>query len=210
MEVRRCGVHGLVLGDDNKCVICRRGDVEITPRTSSDWPIVAFVCVTGLMMTGVVGYWLWRQSQPPPVSATALPPPPPPAEPTEEAEVVETAPRPSRTERPVPITTMSPAGVETEELTNDEIEAKKRRVPITMYMTPKCSLCNSARTFLKARGYALREFDVEASATDRVILESVNPSGSVPTFDVDGRVLVGYDAAVLDQAIEAKALKKAR
>ncbi len=208
MEVRRCGVHGLVLGDDNKCVICRRGDVEITARTSSDWPIVAFVGVIGFSAIGAVSYWLWKQGQPAPVAEAPVVQAPPPSAPP--PELVEKAPRLTPTQRSQPTTIVSPVGVEPTELTNEEIEAKKRRVPITMFMTPKCTLCNSARTFLKGRGYLLREFDVEQSATDRVILESVNASGTVPTFDVDGRILVGYDAAVLDQAIEAKALKKSR
>jgi hypothetical protein len=38
----------------------------------------------------------------------------------------------------------------------------------------------------------------------------VNPSGTVPTFDVAGRVLVGYDVNILDDAIEEKALKGRR
>jgi hypothetical protein len=63
---------------------------------------------------------------------------------------------------------------------------------------------------MKARRYTLRELDVEASATDKVLLQSVNPSGTVPTFDVAGRVLVGYDVNILDDAIEEKALKGRR
>ena len=62
---------------------------------------------------------------------------------------------------------------------------------------------------MKARGYQLRELNVESSPTDTVLLKSVNPAGTVPTFDVSGRILVGYDATILDQAI-ANAAKKVR
>lgn len=213
MEGRRCSVHGLVVGDDGKCVICRRGDAEIAPpKTSSDLPIVLFLLASGLGLAGSGWYWITsRRSDAPVVPEVVAVDSPPTSEPTSAPVVVETAARPTTpasTGRPTdaqPLPTAEP-----EELTEEQVEALKRKVPITMFMTPKCSLCATARAYMKARRYTLRELDVEASATDKVLLQSVNPSGTVPTFDVAGRVLVGYDVNILDDAIEEKALKGRR
>jgi hypothetical protein len=49
---------------------------------------------------------------------------------------------------------------------------------------------------------------VGASETDLVLLKSLNPTGSVPTFDIAGQVQVGYDRDALAAAVEAEAKKK--
>jgi glutaredoxin len=77
-----------------------------------------------------------------------------------------------------------------------------------MYARPNCGLCDSARTFLSSRRYKLQELDVEASPTDKVVLHSLNPAGTMPTFVVDGKTIVGYDKRVLDDAIAAAASRK--
>jgi glutaredoxin len=214
MEGRRCSVHGLVVGDDGKCVICRRGDADLAPpKTSSDLPIVLFLLVSAVGLAGSGLYWIANQRSDAPAAPAVLVTPEPAATTVQRPSpvVVETAARPTT---PVstaqPVDEPVPAPPEPEELTDEQVEALKRKVPVTMYMTPKCSLCASARAYMKARRYSLRELDIEASATDKVLLESVNPAGSVPTFDVAGRVLVGYDVNILDRAIEEKALKGRR
>jgi glutaredoxin len=213
MEGRRCGVHGLVVGDDGKCVICRRGDAELAPpKTSSDLPIVLFLLVSAVGLAASGWYWITSRreapaSSPEVVTVDAEPPP----EPTAAPVVVETAARPTTpasTNRPSDAP--PPAPPEPEELTTEQVEALKRKVPITMFVTPKCSLCATARAFMRGRRYAVREVDIEASATDKVLLQSVNPAGTVPTFDVGGRVLVRYDVNVLNDAIAEKALKGRR
>ena len=210
MEVRRCGVHGLVLGDDAKCVICRRGDAVLEPpKTSSDWPIVAALAVIALGLVISFSVWLSKNvsSQQPLKDEIAVPAPPPETAP---APQLEQAARPTtvREEPQQPPAVPSVAEPEPEE-DDAVVEAQKRKVAVTMFMTPKCSLCNSARTFMKARGYQLQELNVEQSPTDAVLLKSVNPAGTVPTFDVAGRILVGYDPTILDQAI-ANAAKNVR
>ncbi len=212
MEVRRCGVHGLVLGDDAKCVICRRGDAVLEPpKTSSDWPIVAVLAVTAVALVISFGVWLSRNvNRREPVKEDVVVAAPPPQ--ASEAAELEQAARPTtvREELPQPQPQPQPS-IPIAEVVDDDtvIEAQKRKVPVTMFMTPKCSLCNSARTFMKARGYRLQELNVEASPTDAVLLKAENPAGTVPTFDVSGRILVGYDPTILDEAI-ANAAKKVR
>lgn len=213
MEGRRCSVHGLVVGDDEKCVICRRGDAEIDPpKTSSDLPIVLFLLVSTMGLAASGWYWMTTRRADAPVAepVEVVQDAAPTVASTSVPVVVETAARPT-----TPVSTTQPdaqpsAPPVADELTEEQVEALKRKVPITMFMTPKCSLCANARAFLKSRRYALRELDVEASATDKVLLQSVNPAGTVPTFDIAGRVLVGYDVNIINDALEQQALKGRR
>ncbi len=209
MEPRRCGVHGLVVNADGRCVICRRGDPETEPaKTSQEWPVVVAIGFAAALLVFSGGYWLTRKlgemnAKPPPVTA-----------------VVETA-EPSATvdeglaKYPQSVSTVPKLGAEATrppspapEITQEELDRRKRTIAVTMYASPKCDLCQSARTFMKARGYKLTELDVEASPTDKVLLQNINPAGTVPTFDVEGKVLVGYDRQVLDRTIEDLAMAK--
>ncbi|NUP07251.1 MAG: hypothetical protein HOW73_14450 [Polyangiaceae bacterium] len=214
MEPRRCGVHGLVLGVDGRCVICRRGDPETAPaKTSSDWPIVAMLAFVGLLLAGSGAYWVGRKltaDQQPAAQQEA----PPPA-PTEEAAP---APPPERQRDPFKGDD-HPAFVETppvevpasaEQLTEEELAKLRKRVVVTMYMRNPCQLCDRARTFLKTRDLTVKELDIDASGTDKVLLESINPAGTVPTFDIDGKVLVGYDTNALVDAIDKAAVARSK
>jgi glutaredoxin len=209
MEARRCAAHGLIVGDDGRCVVCRRGEVEERPATSSDLPVVVFVIVIGAVLTAALGYGLTKRiarvvadrpepaAAPPPPSADVEPPPAGPR----------TRPTGARNDFPSISKTAEPTAPAVE-LTDAELDALKRRVPITLYARPDCSLCDAARIFMRRRGYKVRELDIDASATDKVLLQSINPLGSVPTFDVDGKVLVGYDRNVLEETIEAAARRR--
>lgn len=176
---------------------------------------MAFLAVIAALVVGTGGYWITRRIQefnkvPPVPSETTLPAEAP------AAVVEETAtPNPFANE-PKPWDPKTPVAVEPvaetpDTMTTEQLEALKKKVKVTMFMTAKCSLCTSARLFMKNNGYPMSELDIEASPTDKVLLSSLNPETSVPTFDVEGNVLVGYDPNALNKAIEAAALaKKAR
>lgn len=212
MEPRRCGVHGLVIGADGRCVICRRGEPELAaPKTSGELPIVLGIVFAAVVATGAGAYWLTKKitglANKPPVVAAA---PPRSAEPSEEPvlPVKKAVPFPKT---PDEIATAEPVSTSpAEPPTQEEIEGYKRRVKVTMYMKKACQLCDFARGFLQSRDYSLRELDVEESPTDMALLESVNPQKTVPTFDVDGRTLVGYEVNALNAAIEKAARKRMR
>ncbi|MFO0549188.1 MAG: glutaredoxin domain-containing protein [Polyangiaceae bacterium] len=212
MEARRCGTHGLVVGADGKCVICKRGELDVPPpKTSSELPIVLMLLVIGALLIGGVAYALGRRIQdmqsqrvPPPEAPTAV-----------ESEAVEAPPpknpfegQKTRAELPdEPVVSVTPTATE---LTDEELDKLKRRVPITMFVGNDCGLCQTARLYLKSKNYNVRELNIDASETDKVLLQSVNAAGTVPTFDVDGRILVGYEKSALESALEDMATKKRR
>lgn len=214
MEARRCATHGLVVDQNGRCVICKRGEVATQAKTSSDLPVVILVVVMAVLTVGALGYWATRKISG--LVATSEPPQPaepqPPPQPTEEVEAPPAPPPRSRRDDDFPsISTSEPtATVSPEDLSDEEIERLKRGVKVTMYARSNCSLCDQARTFLRARRYPLTELDVEASPTDKVVLESLNPAGTMPTFVVDGKTIIGYDRSVLDEAIRKAALRKAQ
>ena len=75
--------------------------------------------------------------------------------------------------------------------------------PVAMYMTEWCPVCRQARKWLDERGYDFVEHDVERDPRAAVFFVAVNPRGSVPTFDVGGQILIGFDPERLGDAIAA-------
>jgi glutaredoxin 3 len=90
-----------------------------------------------------------------------------------------------------------------------ELEAQMRRVPVAMYMTHWCPHCRRARAWLKDNGYSFVELDVERDPRAAAILQALNPRGSVPVFDVDGLVVIGFDPDMLHEAIRRAAQRRA-
>lgn len=215
MEPRRCGVHGLVVNADGRCVICRRGDPEVAaPKTSSELPLVIVLVVFAVLVTGSGAYWLSKKLTGSKATVDV------PNQPAAQAPTASVQYREPELVRP-----MGPVGFDTPRvpseiiikpeptssaLSQEEIDRRKQRVPVTMFVRPQCGLCDQAKLFMQARGYSLRVLDVSTSPTDEVELQAVNPAGTVPTFNVDDKILIGYDPNVLDATIEKQALKRVK
>ena len=77
--------------------------------------------------------------------------------------------------------------------------------PVTLYMVPKCSSCDSARVYLKKRKVPFSEINV-SEKNPQAQQDMVKKFGelSVPTLTVGGKVMQGYVesllAGELDQA----------
>ncbi len=65
-------------------------------------------------------------------------------------------------------------------------------VHVVVYTTTWCSVCKRAKSWMRANGVPYEERDVEASDTNARQMRILNPRGGVPTFDVDGQVMVGF------------------
>lgn len=200
---------------DGRCVICRRGDPEVgAPKTSSELPLVIIFVVFAVLVSGSGAYWLSKRLTG--SKATVEVPSPPAAQ----APTASVQYREPELVRPLgPVGNPSPAlsseiilkpTPTTTAMSQEEIERRKKRVPVTMFIRPQCNLCDQAKVFMQARGYSLRVLDVSTSPTDEVELQSINPAGTVPTFNVDDKTLIGYDPNVLDETIEKQALKRVK
>ncbi len=82
-------------------------------------------------------------------------------------------------------------------------EASSRTVEVVMYMTPWCKYCQLARVFLSTQPkVTLTERNIEANKTylSQMLLRS-GGRNATPVLDVQGRIIVGFDAAGLSRAI---------
>jgi glutaredoxin len=137
--------------------------------------------------------------QPRPSSATVIPASVP----------VAPAPRAPQAAVPAaPATALTSADVErTHAQVMAAIAARERQhaagaLNIEMYSTSWCGACKAARLYMQDHGIAFTDHDIEADPDARTTQLSLNPGGSVPTIDVDGReVLVGFSGDDLDAAM---------
>lgn len=72
---------------------------------------------------------------------------------------------------------------------------------IKIYSTPTCPYCTKAKEFLKEEGIEFEDIDV-ASNQDAA-KEMIEKSGQmgVPVIDIDGKILIGFDQAKLEEAL---------
>jgi mycoredoxin len=60
--------------------------------------------------------------------------------------------------------------------------------PITMYTTQWCPDCRRAKSFLKERGVAFREVNIEEDeAAEEIVIRANDGKRKVPTLEVGGR-----------------------
>jgi mycoredoxin len=60
--------------------------------------------------------------------------------------------------------------------------------PITMYTTQWCPDCRRAKSFLKERGVAFREVNIEEDhSAEEIVIRANDGKRKVPTFEAGGR-----------------------
>jgi glutaredoxin len=114
--------------------------------------------------------------------------------------------RPARTRDEV----RSAAHVAAEKDRQRNIEAEMHKVPVRMFMTSHCALCDTARDYMKDKGLTVREVDVEADPDAYAEMIKRSSSRQVPVFDVDGEVLVGFGPSTVIGAVRRAAEKRHR
>ncbi len=76
---------------------------------------------------------------------------------------------------------------------------------VIMYTTSWCPDCRAAKRYLSQRCVAFEEVNIEETpgAAERVEQWS-GGYRTVPTFDIDGRIVVDFDRRALDHALAAE------
>ena len=142
------------------------------------------------------------RSNPPPTAVPAAPVPPLPAAPSAQAPAPDTnaasaAAAQARAEEEARSHAAVMAAIAARER-----ERAGAALTITMYSTSWCKACIAARAHMQANAIAFTDHDVEADPAAKARQLQLNPRGSVPTIDVDGReVLVGFSARNLQNAM---------
>lgn len=232
-----CEVHGLAVGDDGRCVLCRRAEdpqgahLPLLPILGA----VAALIFVGLIVFAVIRYGGLGGNNAVAVAEPSTATWQDSAEEDEEAEGTErprrrtparmAGPRPTPTRATTEPTARPPepsasvtdgsrgeAGQLEREQRDREaaIEKEMRRIDIKVYMTTWCPVCTKARVWLAANGYRFTEYDVDADRTARRRQRRLNPKGGVPTIDIEGQVLTGFSARKIERALRSRAERRLR
>ena len=91
------------------------------------------------------------------------------------------------------------------ELEAQEVAHLRERVDVIVYYTSWCPACRKLRGYLAQRGIRSTEYDIENDAAAKTRQRALNPRGSIPTVDIEGQVLVGFDPQRIEAAIDRAA-----
>ncbi len=121
---RRCATHNIAVGDDGRCLMCRRGDGAPAQPTSV-WKLIAII--TGVFAVGLAGYVVVRDLGAETTPAPDLARKPVVAEVERQAPVDRDEPR-ARAPR------TKTAGAQRREREADVL-SEMQSIPITLYVT---------------------------------------------------------------------------
>ena len=216
----RCPVHDLVVPPGGECVLCRRAQASPASALAGRVGLVTLGLIATASVAAIgfklVNSALERPS--PEVLATSASLEVPraaksgvvaaPTQPTAEAQGRgESAPPPG------PLAVAEPTGAEDaaakkQPAANDQrrpseadLRAALQSVKITLYTTNWCPHCTRARRWLQQNSIAFTEYDVEKSPTAKREHRRLVPGGGVPTLDIDGIVLTGFNEQRVGKAI---------
>jgi len=75
---------------------------------------------------------------------------------------------------------------------------------VKVYSTPTCPYCKMAKSYLAEKNITFEDIDV--SVNQPAAQEMISKSGQmgVPVIDIDGKVIVGFDKAKINQSLGIK------
>jgi len=83
----------------------------------------------------------------------------------------------------------------------------RRRVAITMYATQWCGVCRSAREYMQTNGIDFTERNTDEGSIAGERLGELNPRRTIPTFEIDEHVYIGFREDVFEAKINQAARK---
>ena len=73
---------------------------------------------------------------------------------------------------------------------------------VTIYSTPVCHFCNSAKDFFKENNVEYTEHDVAADADKRQEMVDMTGQMGVPVIKIGDDVIIGFDEPKLKELLE--------
>jgi glutaredoxin len=202
-----CEKHQLPLDRNGDCEMCRLSEMpsKAPPARSAWW---ALLIPIALILAGIAWAFASISAEPEVVPQRGVRDTPhqeangtPAQKARAEPEAIPTPPPPPR-EINVPVPPRPDGGKVHEDHTEQEPETKltpdwkldlaRKRVQITMYATQWCGVCRKAREYLQAQGIDFYELDTDADSDASHRLGELNPSRTIPTFQIDELVYVGF------------------
>ncbi len=94
---------------------------------------------------------------------------------------------------------------ETKSVRNESPTASADVDPVILYSTSWCGYCRKTRSYLRRRGVAFIDKDVERDpAAARELREKVGNYRGVPVLDIDGTIIRGFDVRRIDAALKRR------
>jgi glutaredoxin len=211
----RCKTHDLACGSDGLCVLCRRQPPGSQPSTRA---MLVLGFAAALFMGAAVVYRV--QSVQAPTQPTAARVETATTGPPMLTPTAATIPTGTETHRwlhavdaplnSTPVASghaaafgaMPSAVSETAPQSAPESAATTVNVHVVVYTTSWCPHCREAKAWMATQGIDYEERDIEASSENKRMMNRINSRGSIPTFDVDGQVMVGFSATALTSLLQ--------
>lgn len=75
---------------------------------------------------------------------------------------------------------------------------------IKIYTTPTCAYCKMAKEYFKSKGFDYEEYNVATDiAKQKEMIDKTGQFG-VPVIDIDGKVVIGFDRAKINEYLGIK------
>lgn len=226
-----CAVHKIVAAPDGRCVLCRRPKFSFGREEDESVASKTFTALLGLGLLAAMGFAAYTFTMPSSTAArdtrvaaegsASLANNAParvepdqqtlaagaPAKPDERALEAEASAHAATPEKPAAAPSGKRARVRTvgKKIVDPRLIEARKSVKVTMYSAPWCFICDRARSFLDAREVDLTDCNVDTDAEAEKRLQQLNPTGSIPTFIIDGKTVVGFHPWGLEDLIDTAA-----
>jgi glutaredoxin-like YruB-family protein len=86
--------------------------------------------------------------------------------------------------------------------------AQQRQPEVIIYSTPTCPYCSSAKAYFVDKGIRFTDYDVSRDqARAREMIMKTQQEG-VPVIQIDGRLIIGFDRKLIEEALKMAPLLK--
>ncbi|MDD5171743.1 MAG: glutaredoxin family protein [Candidatus ainarchaeum sp.] len=87
----------------------------------------------------------------------------------------------------------------------NKTEPPKSAVPeVIVYSTPSCPYCTMAKEYLTKKGIKFTDHDVSRDQGKAKEMVVKSQQGGVPVLEINGRIVVGFDRQLIDDALQRK------
>ena len=192
-ESRRCEIHGTALTSTGRCILCERR-AQVAQTSSGRGLSWLLVGVVGAAIAAAVGLRIHsaledraafaaaRRDSTPPISTAAAVAAPP------EAATVATI----GTAAALAPTEPHADPNEARRLHELRVAEAERSVQIDLYGEGWCPSCRKARAWLDANAISYTYRDT-SDPVNKHTMRALNPKSTIPTIDIEGEVLVGFN-----------------
>lgn len=73
---------------------------------------------------------------------------------------------------------------------------------VIMYSTPSCGFCRMAKSYFQQNKIQFTEYNVASNSEKAQEMVSKSGQMGVPVIDINGKIIVGFDRAAIDQALK--------